>query len=93
MWRMDIGTCSYINISTTEESQEGLNSWEGAGKEGGRQWQRAVISKLLLREMDFLNIPGKQTLSDATAGYSPSWLIAGFWGHPCPQIAVCRTEY
>ncbi len=47
MWRMDIGTCSYINISTTEESQEGLNSWEGAGKEGGRQWQRAVVSKLL----------------------------------------------
>ncbi len=47
MWRMDIGTCSYINISTTEESQEGLNSWEGAGKEGGRQWQRAAASKPL----------------------------------------------
>mgnify|MGYP006968284751 FL=1 len=47
MWRMDIGTCSYINLSTTEESQEGLDSREGAGKEGGRQWQRAVISKLL----------------------------------------------
>ena len=46
-----------------------------------------------LREMDFLNIPGKEQQPDATAGYSPSWLIAGFWGHPCPQIAVCRTEY
>ena len=47
MWRMDIGTCSYINLSTTEESQEGLDSREGAGKEGGRQRQRAVVSKLL----------------------------------------------
>ena len=79
MWRMDIGTCSYINISTTEESQEGLNSWEGAGKEGGRQWQRAVISKLLLREMDFLNIPVKEYQSYATARDSPSGLIARFW--------------
>ncbi len=50
MWRMDIGTCSYINISTTEESQEGLNSWEGAGKEGGRQRQRAVFSNLRYAE-------------------------------------------
>ena len=79
MWRMDIGTCSYINLSTTEESQEGLDSREGAGKEGGRQWQRAVVSKLLLREMDFLNIPVKEYRPYATARDSPSGLIARFW--------------
>ncbi len=49
MWRMDIGTCSYINLSTTEESQEGLNSWEGAAKKAGGsgsgQWFQSCLAQ------------------------------------------------
>jgi len=32
-----------------------------------------------LREMDFLNIPAGMDRPDATAGDSPSGLMAGFW--------------
>ena len=59
-----------------------------------RKWQSALMFPCVwLRHMDFLNIPPKQRVADATALYSPSGLISGFAGHPCPAIAALMTEY
>ena len=52
---------------------------EGELPELTEEGQRAVVSKLLLREMDFLNIPVKEYRPYATARDSPSGLIARFW--------------
>ena len=45
-----------------------------------------------LRHMDFLYVPARSLSPDATALYSPSGLISGFSGHPCPEIAVCTRN-
>ena len=45
-----------------------------------------------LRRMDFLSVPAKSLSPNATALYSPSGLISGFSGHPCPEIAVCERN-
>ena len=40
-----------------------------------------------LRHMDFLKYSGKAVSADETDLYSPSGLITGFSGHPCPEIS------
>ena len=57
------------------------------GQEGDRtggKWFSVPVS-----ENGFSKYSGRDIPPDATARNSPSGLIAGFWGHPCPQIAVC----
>ena len=68
-----------INIVRLGSGREGMGKREkgAGGRRAGRLgWH---IFLCWLREMDFLNIPAKWYRPDATARYSPSGLIAGFW--------------
>ena len=57
------------------------------------QWSkcRGILHKMFscvgLRYMDFLKYFGQVEIGNETAIYSPSGLMSGFPGHPCPEIS------
>ena len=59
-----------------EQREPGKGRRGRAGQTAGRGWNGFLCR---LREMDFLNIPARLYLSEATARDSPSGLITGFW--------------
>ena len=46
-----------------------------------------VPEAVWLRHMDFLKYSDEVMMTDETALYSPSGLITGFSGRPCPEIS------
>ena len=71
-----------MNFASLEGRRDGREQREpGKGRRGraGQTARSGWNGFPWLREMDFLNIPARLYLSDATARDSPSGLITGFW--------------